>query len=282
MTNMSAISYLELQPSSKRGFIMPMNSRIDPSGFYLEGGKVAALLLHGFTGSPAEMRLVGDNLHQYGLTVSAPLLPGHGTTAEDLNNYGWNDWVMAATEAFEDIREKRNHIFIAGLSMGSLLTLYLAGQRQDAEGIIVYSAALEPTDWRSHFPSFLARFMLQFVQQLGKSEEHWANPEAKSLLWSYDTYPTKAGFDLLQNIPDVIELLPNITCPLLSIYGTEDDVVSVDGVQKLYDRVNSQDKELIAVEGAGHVITLDAGWETVAEKTYAFIEAHIPAKELMD
>lgn len=257
---------------------MSANPRIDPSGFYLEGGNVAVLLLHGFTGAPAEMRLVGEYLHQQGLTVSAPLLPGHGTTAEDLNNYGWDDWTEAALEAFEDNREKSDRVFVAGLSMGSLLTLYLAAQRKDIDGIITYSAALEPTDWRRHLPKFLARF----VQQLGKPEEHWADPEAQSLLWCYDSYPTKAGIELLQHIPDVIDLLPQITCPLLSIYGRKDATITVEGVHRLYDNVNSLDKELFAVEGAGHVITLDAGWETVAEKTYAFIEAHTLAKELMD
>ena len=61
---------------------------LDPSPFILEGGTVGVLLIHGFTGSPTEMRLVGEYLNQHKITVSAPCLPGHGTTLDDLNQVG--------------------------------------------------------------------------------------------------------------------------------------------------------------------------------------------------
>ena len=65
---------------------------LDPSAFILEGGSVGILLIHGFTGSTTEMRLVGEYLNQHDITVSAPCLPGHGTTIEDLNQRQWSDW----------------------------------------------------------------------------------------------------------------------------------------------------------------------------------------------
>ena len=58
---------------------MTRQPHLDPSPFLLEGGRVGVLLIHGFTGSPPEMRLIGEYLHQRGFTVAAPLLPGHGT-----------------------------------------------------------------------------------------------------------------------------------------------------------------------------------------------------------
>ncbi len=74
---------------------------LDPSAFTLQGGPVGCLLLHGYTGSPPEMRLVGEYLNQRGITVSAPLLSGHGTEPEDLNRYKWTDWYADAEEAAE-------------------------------------------------------------------------------------------------------------------------------------------------------------------------------------
>ena len=49
--------------------------------FLLEGnnGK-AVLLLHGYTGTTAEMRPLGNHLHSLGYTVLCPRLPGHGTS----------------------------------------------------------------------------------------------------------------------------------------------------------------------------------------------------------
>ncbi len=58
-------------------------------GFEFQGdnGK-AVLLLHGYTGSASEMRPLGEYLHKQGYTVLCPLLPGHGTTVEELKgNY---------------------------------------------------------------------------------------------------------------------------------------------------------------------------------------------------
>ncbi|MFM7448188.1 MAG: alpha/beta hydrolase [Leptolyngbyaceae cyanobacterium] len=76
----------------------------DPSPFLLTGGPVAVLLIHGFTGSPSEMRLLGHYLHERGLTVAAPLLPGHGTREEDLNQKRWTDWVDSVTQAYAVLR----------------------------------------------------------------------------------------------------------------------------------------------------------------------------------
>ena len=83
---------------------MAERTRPDPTPFFLEGGPSGALLIHGFTGSPPEMRLVGQYLHERGLTVSAPLLPGHGTSADDLNRCRWSDWTGRAQAALAELR----------------------------------------------------------------------------------------------------------------------------------------------------------------------------------
>jgi alpha-beta hydrolase superfamily lysophospholipase len=44
--------------------------------FLWPGGQPAALLVHGFPGTPAEMRPLGEALHQAGWTAQGILLPG--------------------------------------------------------------------------------------------------------------------------------------------------------------------------------------------------------------
>ena len=53
---------------------------------------VGVLLVHGYTGSPASMRPWAEYLNQRGFTVRVPLLPGHGTKPEDLNEVKWEQW----------------------------------------------------------------------------------------------------------------------------------------------------------------------------------------------
>ena len=55
-------------------------------------GEAGVLVCHGFTGSPQSVRPWADHLAAQGLTVSLPLLPGHGTRWEDLAVTGWQDW----------------------------------------------------------------------------------------------------------------------------------------------------------------------------------------------
>ncbi len=116
---------------------MTRHSHLDPSPFFLEGGSIGVLLIHGFTGSPPEMRLVGDYLHQRGFTVSGPLLPGHGTTVEDMNRCQWTDWTNHVEKALADLQARCETVFVGGLSMGSLLTLYLAAHHPELHGAIL-------------------------------------------------------------------------------------------------------------------------------------------------
>ena len=116
--------------------------RPTPAPFTLSGGDVGVLLIHGFTGSPAEMRPLGRFLHGRGLTVAAPLLPGHGTTPADLNRCRWQDWLACAEIALAELQAQCRAVFVAGLSLGALLTLTLAGQHRDLAGIIAYSPAI--------------------------------------------------------------------------------------------------------------------------------------------
>ncbi len=105
---------------------MTRQPHLDPNSFLLEGGPIGVLLIHGFTGAPTEMRLLGEYLNRNGLTVSAPLLPGHGTTVEEMNRCKWTDWTAAVARALAELQDRCDTVFVGGLSMGSLLTLYLA------------------------------------------------------------------------------------------------------------------------------------------------------------
>ncbi len=80
-------------------------------------------------------------LHQSGYTVHAPLLPGHGTTPRELNQNRYQDWLDAVDGAYAFMQHKCTDIFVAGESMGALLSLYLAARQSKIAGVICYSPA---------------------------------------------------------------------------------------------------------------------------------------------
>src|SRR2546430_10174597 len=102
--------------------------------FSLGGGDLACLLLHGLTGSPAEMRPVGEALAKAGFRAVGPLLPGHGTTPEDLLTVTRADLLAAAESALLGLRDARR-VYLCGLSAGALLAIHLAARSWIREGL---------------------------------------------------------------------------------------------------------------------------------------------------
>lgn len=106
----------------------PVEDKTAP--FALGSGADACLLLHGFTGTPWDIRPLGEALATRGYRVAAPRLPGHGVVPEAMLKVSWKDWLSAAEEGLAALDGSRN-VFIAGLSMGALLSLILAAKRPE-------------------------------------------------------------------------------------------------------------------------------------------------------
>ena len=250
---------------------MEESRRPDPSPFFLEGGPVGLLLIHGFTGSPPEMRLVGDYAHKRGYTVSGPCLPGHGTTIEDANRYSWRDWVDQVAKALTELEARCEQVFVGGLSLGSLLTLYLAARHPGLAGMIAYSPAIRVTDPRS----WMVAVLKYVVRQLPKPVPFSVDPMTESRLWSYEAYPASAAHEAMKLIRQVKGVLPQVRCPSLIIYSTADPDIHPEAAQFTYDHIGAEDKELVTLHNCGHCITVDAEWEAVAEKTCQFTADHV-------
>ncbi|MCK5217947.1 carboxylesterase, partial [bacterium] len=66
-------------------------------------GRQALLFIHGFTATPQTLLPVAEKLAEADFTVSLPLLPGHGTTPEDMANHSSRDWLNAALDAWDQL-----------------------------------------------------------------------------------------------------------------------------------------------------------------------------------
>lgn len=96
--------------------------------YMLEGGDHGVLLIHGFTGSPGELKLLGEYLHLGGFSVLGVRLPGHGTTPAELNKTEWPDWYAAVQDSYRSLSASCSRVSVVGLSMGGLLAMKLAAE----------------------------------------------------------------------------------------------------------------------------------------------------------
>src|SRR3978361_677452 len=99
--------------------------------------RAGALVLHGFTGNTQSMQPLAHPFAGAGYTVELPLLPGHGTTVEDMARTGWADWFAAADAAYRELAGRVDKVVVAGLSMGGSLTLALALAHPEIAGIVL-------------------------------------------------------------------------------------------------------------------------------------------------
>jgi carboxylesterase len=252
---------------------MPQYPFLDPSAFELPGGPVGCLLIHGFTGSAVEMRPMGDYLAAHGLTVSAPLLPGHGTTPEDLARVTWQDWYGHVERAFDALQGRCEKVFVAGFSLGSELALHVAAQRR-MDGVICLSPALLVRDWRIRLVSLLRYVIKAMPKDPDPQHSDMTDKEALKGFWSYEVHPVAAAYQLYLLQKVVRSELGHIRTPILIIYATRDMSIHPQSGPTLYKEIGSADKEQLVLHNSGHGIVLDVERETVFLKVCDWIAGH--------
>lgn len=250
------------------------NPSLEPIGFLLKGGPVGCLLIHGFTGSPLEMRELGVFLQEKGLTVSIPLLSGHGATPEDLNRVRWQDWVAQVEDALAELRGQCETVFVAGLSLGSLLTLHLAAQHADIRGIAIYSPATRVAN-RFFWLLPVARYLIRQWPKEPEERDDLTDTQADSGVWHYDSYPTSGANELRKFQQVVRRELGSVQVPAIVFYSTGDKMIHPEAGPYTFERLGSADKELVTLHNSGHNLVVDSERESVYARTYGFIVSHL-------
>ena len=246
---------------------MPVLPGAEP--FRHEGGEAGVLLCHGFTGSPQSLRPGAQYLSEHGLTVSLPLLPGHGTRWQDMALTGWQDWYAEVDRELRALSERCSSVFVAGLSMGGTLALRLAAKHGDAvSGVVVVNPAN-----RMHG---LAPYALPVARHFVRTAPGIASDIAKegSVELGYDKVPLHAAHSLRTFFRQVDGELPQVTQPLLVLRSAQDHVVPAADSARVLSRVSSTDVTEIVLEQSYHVATLDHDAERMFDESLAFIDRH--------
>jgi carboxylesterase len=260
---------------------MPQPEHLDPGAYAADqpasvaqsGQRVGALLIHGYTGSVAETRPMGEYLAARGLAIRCPLLPGHGTTPEDMNHVRWQEWVTEVETALKDLQRGCDTVFVGGLSMGSLLTLWLGAQHAEISGLITMAPAVRVQN-RLLPLSLLLRHVLTYNPFESIGDDDLGDPAAADRIWCYDKTPLWGAGELFLLQRKVVRALPGIRQPMLIIQGRRDPMVHPQAAQILYDTIGSTDKRVIWLENSGHNVLADGERKSVWEQCYDWIVQH--------
>lgn len=196
------------------------------------GATSAALLVHGFTGTPWEMRLFGEELAIAGIASLAIRLPGHGTSPEDLAKKRWEDWYDAVQVGYTILRKDYASIYGIGMSTGCLLLLAVA-RTNPMNGLVLFSPYLRIQHWLAPYAGWLKWFRPYQVKS-----------EADNLQKHYYRRRPLAGIQQINRlIKRVHSQLPLITCPVQAFNGEGDQTVDIESGRELIDRMASEIKD---------------------------------------
>lgn len=236
--------------------------------FYFPGNSTGCLLIHGFTGSPTEMLPLGEYLARLGYTVLGPRLFGHATRPEDMRRARWRDWVASVEDGWHILSGKTDHIFVIGLSMGGVLSLYLSS-RFPVLGTVAMSTPYDlPPDPRLRFLNIL----WPFFNQTPKGETDLQDPSAAVGHIAYPQYPTRGILELQKLLREMHFALPELTKPVLLMHSRKDGGVAPENMPKIHTRVGSKEKEMVWLENSGHVVTRDREKERVFKAVENFLQ----------
>ncbi|QAU23486.1 alpha/beta fold hydrolase [Dyella sp. M7H15-1] len=263
--------------------------------FRFEGGRSGVLLIHGLTGTPTEMRLVGKGLNRAGFSVYGMQLAGHCGDVPDLLATGWKDWYASVVAAAERFRKEVDHLFVAGLSMGAVLALKLAADYPDwVRGVGVYGATFRYDGWAIPWYGRLS-FLLPMIGRLGIGKSlmvHENEPyglrderlraQISGLMLGGDSAAAGLPGNPWPSLAQMYDMaavvrreLPRVCAPCFIAHATEDDVASLENAY-LVARSVSGPVEMLLLEDSYHMITIDRERRTLSQHSADFF-AHIAA-----
>jgi carboxylesterase len=238
-----------------------LNADLDGNSFTYEGNKIGILLIHGFTATTTEVRLLADILHIQGYSIHAPLLSGHGVTPDVLNKTSYQSWIETVEDAYSLLQQKCSNIFVAGESMGAILSLYLAIKHQEISGVICYSPAVSV---RYLWITLAARYFKSEIPKTGPSD---------NLPWKgYKVNPTKASAELFKLQKIIKKELIKIHQPVCVFIGRKDIRISPNSGSYILDHIGSSRKEIHMLENSPHCMILAQDLPEIAKRSITFIQ----------
>ncbi|WP_433772949.1 alpha/beta hydrolase [Bacillus wiedmannii] len=237
-----------------------------PKPFTFEGGDRAVLLLHGFTGNSADVRMLGRFLEKKGYTCHAPIYKGHGVPPEQLVHTGPEDWWKDVMNAYQHLKDQGyEKIAAVGLSLGGVFSLKLA-YTLPILGVVPMCAPMYIKSEEIMYQGILA-----YAREYKKREQK--SPERiEQEMFEFKQTPMNTLKALQELIRDVRNNVDMIYAPTFVVQARHDEMINTDSANIIYNGVESTLKNIKWYEDSTHVITLDKQREELHEDVYNFLE----------
>ncbi len=224
-------------------------------------GRRGVLLLHGFAGTPPELRRLGEHLATNGFRCRGPALAGHASTPDALEISTRHDWTRSAQEELDALADECAEVMIAGQSMGGTIALHLAATDLRVAAVATLAAPV----WLSG----IATRAIPVARRLMR----WHRPgddvdlydlEAIDELYSHGLRPMRAIHEFTSLLREVRDELAAIRAPVLVLHGGRDRTIAPANAAEIERRlVCSSDVARRSFPRSGHGMSVDVDREQI-------------------
>lgn len=235
--------------------------------FYFEGNEIGLLLLHGGGGgTAADLYPLAKDLHNKGnFTIRVPLLPGYGTTPQDLKATSKEDWFRFIKKELSYLKETCDTIILGGHSMGAILTLIFAA-RDNVDGIFTISAPIGLQGFIHKlvpiFKFFISYYPVDSDQFRKDTNGQWVG---------YDKIPLNIASKIKDLIKIMEERLSDIQTPIILFQGRLDSVIKEESMETIYQSIKSPVKRKVWLNHSDHPILNIPDHDKIVSEIFDFI-----------
>lgn len=235
-------------------------------------GRRGALLLHGFAGTPPELRRLGEHLAANGYRCRGPAIAGHGSTPEALEATTRGDWARSAQEEFDALARACDEVMVAGQSMGGTLALHLAATDLRVTAVATLAA-----------PVWLSGMATRAIP-VARRVMRWYRPgtdidlydlEAIDELHSHGLRPMRAIHEFTSLLKEVRQELAAVRAPVLVLHGGRDRTISPANAAEIERRlVCSSDVRRLSFPRSGHGMSVDIDRDQINAAVLEWFDDH--------
>jgi carboxylesterase len=237
----------------------------EPNPIFLENRDTqhAVLLLHSFTGTVRDVKLLATKLNKAGYTCLVPAYRGHGLMISELMQYTIQDWWQDALAGYQQLKDKGyNKITVLGVSLGGLLSLKLA-EEQVVHSVVVMSTPYKKDD--ASLEMRLKNYGSRMGQLLGLEDVEINRQMA--LIPQYE-----AGlYEFKRMVDDIMSNVKHIDVPIAIKYGKEDELSYEKSANYIYNQIEHSKKSIIGYDLCPHLMTQGKGKAAVEEDILSFL-----------
>ena len=245
---------------------------VAPSSLYEKNGDTAVLLLHAYSGSPNDLRMLARFLERANYSVYAPLFSGHGTSnPEDILAVPPEKWYNEAQDALHFLQAAGfAKIYIFGLSMGGIFATHLLAQNAPGVGGGgIFSSPITKTQHNTisaSFKTYAEQVLARFEADDTKRHQRLQTVTAQlpTQLAAIERFAVAA-----------YNALPQIVTPYFIAQAGRDDMIDGANVLETIQLRITNDLPVTFhwYERSGHVLTVGAQKNKLFADVLAFIEA---------